>query len=266
MSLLPPLPTVVHLSRAAGRGAKVGKVERGGWRLVFSLLRMREIICMGRLNLYHINTSVKKDIVKETVMIVVVPLSSPRFLVTIQSNWRNFSRRVASKVGISSEVRMVISYTRNPEMTWGHGATGIYCHFDLFHFREKWVRQAERWYDDLVVMYVLSSGDVEATIERDIMGSWIVTVAVGVVFCTWMNRCNQRMKLLEKACVEWKKLNPVDKVEKQWRRRTLVLEKIILILPSPFTTCSLFCASAYSIPPIPSSPGHPLPWGMGWKG
>ena len=35
-----------------------------------------------------------------------------------------------------------------------------------------------------MMMYVLSSGDVEATIERDIIGSWIVTVAVGVVFCT----------------------------------------------------------------------------------
>ena len=42
----------------------------------------------------------------------------------------------------------------------------------------------ERWYDDPVITYVLSSRDVEATIERDIMVSWIVTVAVGVVFCT----------------------------------------------------------------------------------
>ena len=31
--------------------------------------------------------------------------------------------------------------------------------------------------------YVLSSRDEEATIERDIMGSWIVTVAVGVMVC-----------------------------------------------------------------------------------
>ena len=59
----------------------------GGRRgLVLGLLRIRGIICMGRLNLYNINTSVKKDIVKEIVTIVVVPLSSPRFLVTIQSN------------------------------------------------------------------------------------------------------------------------------------------------------------------------------------
>ena len=35
-----------------------------------------------------------------------------------------------------------------------------------------------------MMMYVLSSGDVEATIERDIMVSWIVTVAVSVVVCT----------------------------------------------------------------------------------
>ena len=223
MPLLPPLPTVVNHFRAAGRGAKVGRVECGGWRLVLGSLRIRGLI----LNLYHINTSIKKGVVKETVTIVVVPLSSSRFLVTIQSNWRNFSRRVASKVGTSSEVRMVISYTRNPEMTWGHGATGIYCHFDLFPSREKWVRQAERWYDDPVITYVLSSRDVEATIERDIMVSWIVTVAVSVVVCTWMNRCDRQMKLLEKACVEWKKLNPVDKVEKQGRRRTLVLERII---------------------------------------
>ena len=37
----------------------------GGRRgLVLGLLRIRGIICMGRLNLYNINTSVKKDIVK----------------------------------------------------------------------------------------------------------------------------------------------------------------------------------------------------------
>ena len=85
--------------------------------LVLGLLRIRGIICMGRLNLYRINASAQKNIVKEIVTIVVVSLSSPRFLVTIQSNWRHFSRRVASKVGTSSEVRMVISYTRYSEMT-----------------------------------------------------------------------------------------------------------------------------------------------------
>ena len=37
----------------------------GGRRgLVLGLLRIRGIICMGCLNLYNINTSVKKDIVK----------------------------------------------------------------------------------------------------------------------------------------------------------------------------------------------------------
>ena len=42
-----------------------GGVMDGGRRgLVLGLLRIRGIICMGCLNLYNINTSVKKDIVK----------------------------------------------------------------------------------------------------------------------------------------------------------------------------------------------------------
>ena len=80
---------------------------------------------------YKFNSSVQKDIVKETVTIVVVPLSSSRFP-TIQSNsyylvhscrvspqniQRHFSRWVASKAGTSSEVRMVVSYTRYSKMT-----------------------------------------------------------------------------------------------------------------------------------------------------
>ena len=67
-------------------------VDGGRRGLVFGLLRIRGIICMGRLNLYRINASAQKNIVKEIVTIVVVSLSSPRFLVTIQSNWRHFSR------------------------------------------------------------------------------------------------------------------------------------------------------------------------------
>ena len=75
-------------------------------------------------------TSVQKDIVKETVTIVVVPFLSSRFL-TIQSNshylvhsrrvspqniQRHFSRLVAWKAGTSSEVRMVASYIRYSKM------------------------------------------------------------------------------------------------------------------------------------------------------
>ena len=140
---------------------------------------------------------------KETVTIVVVPLSSSRFP-TIQPNsyylvhscrvspqniQRHFSRWVASKAGTSSEVRMVVSYARCSEMTWGRDAAGIWltsCHFDLFSSRDKWVRQAERWHDDLAMTYVLSSRDAEGTTERDVMKSWIVTVGVGVV-CRRMN-------------------------------------------------------------------------------
>ena len=161
---------------------------------------------------------------KETVTTVVDPFLSSRFL-TIQSNshylvhscrvppqsiQRHFSRWVASKAGTSSEVRMVMSYARCSKMIRGRDATGIWltsCHFDLFSFRDEWVKLAERRHDDLVMTYVLSSRDSEEMTERGVMRSWILTVGVGVV-CRWMN--GRKRPAYEEARVEWMKLSQVD--------------------------------------------------------
>ena len=62
-------------------------------------------------SVYHLNISIKRNSGKEMLTIVVVQILFTSARVPPQNIHRNFSRLVASKVGISSEVGTAILYT-----------------------------------------------------------------------------------------------------------------------------------------------------------